>query len=194
MSEAEEELRALEARQKELEAALSALSRERGIREEVEALRLVVDRLETEVEAARSAAEMEKNVEKKTQAERTYEALEAQMQELKVRMIELSTAVHQARAAGKTDDKAGDHVASMEGLVTNVKKQAVDLKRQAEANLDGYAKSLQRPGESFEASYSRMLETPLGRSMLATLGDAQALATGGPTAGQLDAHRKSLGA
>ncbi len=193
MTGADDELRALAARRKELEAALTELSRQRGVRDEVEALRRTVDELETEVEAARSAADMEKNVEKKTQAERTYEALEAQMQDLKRRMIALSTEVHQANAAGEKDDRAGVHVDSVATLVTNVKKAAVDLKRQAEANLDALARSEQSPGESFAKAYSRALETPMGRSLMRTLDDAQALATGGPTASQIEEHRKSLG-
>ncbi|MEZ5778511.1 MAG: hypothetical protein R3E44_09125 [Paracoccaceae bacterium] len=195
MSRAEQELRALEAQRKELEAALTELARERGIQEEVDALRLVVDKLETEVEAARSAAAMETNMEKKTQAERTYEALEAQVQDLKRRMIELSTQVHQANAAGEKDDKAGDHVDSVLSVAeraTQVKKQAVGLKRQAEANLDSYVKSIQGPGESFAKAYSRALDTEMGQALVRTLDDSQALLTGGPTAGQLDAHRKSL--
>jgi chromosome segregation ATPase len=192
MSKSEEELRALEAQRKELEAAPGELARDNAIKEEVEALRLVVDKLETEVEAARSAAEMEKNVEKKTQAERTYEALAARMQELKEKMIALSTQVHGANAAGVKDDKAGDHVSSMADHVTNVKKAAVLVKFEAERNLDTYAKSLQGPGESFEKAYSRALDTEMGQMLMRTLDDAQALSTGGPTSGQLAEHRKSL--
>jgi ribosome-binding ATPase YchF (GTP1/OBG family) len=188
MSKAEEELRALEAQRQELEAALGELAREKGIKDEVEALRLVVDKLETEVEAARSAAEMEKNVEKKTQAERTYEALAARMKELKEQMLELANQVHQDRSP-KTEDDASTRVREM---ATQVKKQAVAVKFEAERNLDSYAKSLQGPGESFEKAYSRALDTEMGQMLMRTLDDAQALSTGGPTAGQLDAHRKSL--
>jgi hypothetical protein len=68
----------------------------------------------------------------------------------------------------------------------------VDLKRQAEANLDALAKSVQAPGESYEKAYVKALETDMGRSLLATLEDSQSLSTGGPTAAQLAEHRKAL--
>jgi hypothetical protein len=126
-----------------------------------------------------------------TAAERKYEALAAKIQELKEQMLTLATEVHQDRAPGKKDDRADQHVDSMLTHV-DVRKAAVFVKQDCERQLDLLAKQMQGPGETFEASYSKMLETPLGRSMLATLEDAQALSTGGPTAGQLDAHRKSL--
>lgn len=126
-----------------------------------------------------------------TTAERKYEELARRMTELKEQMLALATEVHQDRAPGKKDDDARDHVDSMLTHV-DVKKAAILVKFDCERQLDLLAKQLQGPGQSFEAAYSEMLDTPLGRSMLATLEDAQALSTGGPTAGQLDAHRKSL--
>jgi hypothetical protein len=123
-----------------------------------------------------------------TEAERRYKALEERMQELKREMIALSTEVHRANAAGEKDDSAGQHVDS----ILAVKKAAIDLKRQAEANLDALARSEQSPGESFAKAYSRALDTDMGRSLMRTLDDAQALATGGPTAAQIEEHRKSL--
>jgi hypothetical protein len=126
-----------------------------------------------------------------TEAERRYKALEERMQELKREMIALSTAVHEANTAGEKDDRAGDHVASMVNLV-GVKKAAVLVRQDAEAQLDALARAEQGPGETFAKAYSRALDTPMGRSLVATLDDAQALATGRPTEAMLDAHRKSL--
>jgi hypothetical protein len=128
-----------------------------------------------------------------TAAERKYEELARRMTELKEQMLALATEVHQDRAPGKKDDDARDHVDSMLTHV-DVRKAAVFLKQDCERQLDLLARQMQGPGETFEASYSKMLDTPLGRSMLATLEDSQALASGGPTAGQLAEHRKSLGA
>lgn len=126
-----------------------------------------------------------------TNAEKEYAALEAQMQELKARMVALSTAVHQANAAGEKDDDAGEHVASMATLV-GVKKAAVFVRQDAERQLDALAKSDQGPGETFEKAYSRVLETPVGRGLLATLDDAQRLSLGQPSEAMVEAHRKSL--
>jgi hypothetical protein len=126
-----------------------------------------------------------------TEAERRYKALEERMQELKREMIALSTAVHEANTAGEKDDRAGDHVASMANLV-GVKKAAVLVRQDAEAQLDALARAEQGPGETFAKAYSKMLETPAGRSLMATLDDAQALLTGGPTEAMLDAHRRAL--
>ena len=126
-----------------------------------------------------------------TDAERQYKALEARMAELKAEMVALSTEVHQDRAAGEKSDDATQHIDSMAGLV-GVKKAAVLVKFDAERQLDLLAKQLQGPGQTYERAYSEMLETHLGRSMLATLEDATALASGNPTSGIIDEHRKSL--
>jgi hypothetical protein len=126
-----------------------------------------------------------------TEAERRYKALEERMQELKREMIALSTAVHEANTAGEKDDRAGDHVSSMANLV-GVKKAAVLVRQDAERQLDALAKSDQGPGESFEKAYARVLETPVGRSLTATLDDATRLSVGQPTEAMLDAHRRAL--
>jgi hypothetical protein len=127
-----------------------------------------------------------------TEAERRYKELEQRIQELKREMIALSTAVHEANTAGEKDDRAGDHVASMANLV-GVKKASVLVRRDAERQLDALAKSDQGPGETFEKAYARVLDTPAGRSLTATLDDATRLSVGQPTEAMLDAHRKSLG-
>jgi hypothetical protein len=127
-----------------------------------------------------------------TEAERRYKALEERMQELKREMIALSTAVHEANTAGQKDDKAGVHVASMVNLV-GVKKAAVLVRQDAERQLDALAKSDQGPGETFEKAYARVLDTPAGRSLTATLDDAARLSVGQPTEAMLDTHRRALG-
>lgn len=127
-----------------------------------------------------------------TEAERKYEELARRMTELKEQMLALATEVHQDRAPGKKDDDARDHVDSMLTHV-DVRKAAVMVKFDCERQLDLLAKQVQGPGQTYEKAYSEMLETPLGRSMLATLEDATALASGNPTAGMIEEHRKSLG-
>ena len=47
-------------------------------------------------------------------------------------------------------------------------------------------------GETFEKAYDRALDTPMGRELLRTRDDAQAIATGGATEADLEAARKSL--
>lgn len=126
-----------------------------------------------------------------TEAERRYKELEQRIQELKREMIALSTAVHEANTAGEKDDDAGDHIASMANLV-GVKKAAVLVRQDAERQLDALAKSDQGPGETFEKAYARVLETPVGRGLLATLDDAQHLSLGQPSEAMVEAHRKSL--
>jgi hypothetical protein len=119
-----------------------------------------------------------------TEAERRYK-------ELKREMIALSTAVHGANAAGEKDDNAGEHVSSMANLV-GVKKAAVLVRQDAEAQLDALAKSMQSPGETFAKAYTKALDTPAGRSLTATLDDATRLSVGQPTEAMLDAHRRAL--
>jgi hypothetical protein len=126
-----------------------------------------------------------------TEAERRYKALEERIQELKREMISLSTAVHEARTAGEKNDDAGEHVSSMAHLV-GVKKAAVLVRQDAEAQLDALAKSMQSPGETFAKAYTKALDTPAGRSLAATLDDATRLSVGQPTEAMLDAHRRAL--
>jgi hypothetical protein len=126
-----------------------------------------------------------------TEAERRYKELEQRIQELKREMIALSTAVHGANAAGEKDDKAGDHVSSTANLV-GVKKAAVLVRQDAEAQLDALAKSMQSPGETFAKAYTKALDTPAGRSLTATLDDATRLSVGHPTEAMLDSHRRAL--
>jgi hypothetical protein len=126
-----------------------------------------------------------------TAAERKYEELARRMTELKEQMLALATEVHQDRAPGKKDDDARDHIDSVLTHV-DVRKAVVMVKFDCERQLDLLAKHLQGPGQTYERAYSDMLETPLGKSMLATLDEATALASGNPTAGQIEEHRKSL--
>jgi hypothetical protein len=126
-----------------------------------------------------------------TAAERKYEELARRMTELKEQMLALATEVHQDRAPGKKDDDARDHVSSMANLV-GVKKAAVLVRQDAEAQLDALAKSMQSPGETFAKAYTKALDTPAGRSLTATLDDATRLSVGQPTEVMIDAHRRSL--
>jgi len=66
-------------------------------------------------------------------------------------------------------------------MPTDIQKQALPVKKRAEKLLDDLAKSMLQPGETFEAAYSRALDTEMGAMMLKTLDDASALATGNPT-------------
>lgn len=71
-------------------------------------------------------------------------------------------------------------------------KRALANKKVAENQLDDLAKSLRQPGETFEAAYSRALDTEMGAMMLKTLDDATALATGNPTQFDLEKARAAL--
>lgn len=121
-----------------------------------------------------------------TEAERKYEALVERMKELKHEMLALADEVHGERTATVTST-ATERIAAV-----TAKAAAMDVKARAERNLDDLAKSMQADGESFAKAYSRMMETDLGRSMLATLDEANDLAAGRPTMKQVEAHRKSL--
>ena len=77
-------------------------------------------------------------------------------------------------------------------MPTDIQKQALPVKKRAEKLLDDLANSLQQPGETFEAAYSRALDTEMGAMMLKTLDDATALATGNPTEFDLEKARAAL--
>ncbi len=71
-------------------------------------------------------------------------------------------------------------------------KRALANKKVAENQLDDLAKSLRQPGETFEAAYSRALDTDMCAMMLKTLDDATALASGNPTQFDLEKARAAL--
>lgn len=77
-------------------------------------------------------------------------------------------------------------------MPTDIQKQALPVKKRAEKLLDDLAKSMQQPGETFEAAYSRALDTEMGAMMLKTLDDASALATGNPTQMDIEEARAAL--
>ena len=62
----------------------------------------------------------------------------------------------------------------------------------AERQLNELAKSMMKPGETFEKAYSRALDTDMGGAMLRTLEDATAVQTGQPTEADLYEARKRL--
>lgn len=77
-------------------------------------------------------------------------------------------------------------------MSNEIKKQALSVKKRAEEQLDELAKSVRQPGETFEAAYSRALDTEMGAMMLKTLDDATALATGNPTQFDLEKAHAAL--
>ena len=77
-------------------------------------------------------------------------------------------------------------------MPSEIKNQALSVKKRAEEQLDNLAQSLRQPGETFEAAYSRALDTKMGAMMLKTLDDATALATGNPTQFDLEKAHAAL--
>ena len=74
----------------------------------------------------------------------------------------------------------------------DLRKAAAANREAAERQLDGLAKSIQQPGETFEKAYSRALDTDMGRSLMQTRDDAQELERGGVTSMHLADARKNL--
>lgn len=117
------------------------------------------------------------------------EAEAQEVAELAQEVTLLENEVESARAAAKSPQDTAKRTADMSN---EVKKQALDLKKRAEKQLDELAKSICHPGETFEAAYSRALDTEMGAMMLKTLDDASALATGSPTQSDLEEARAAL--
>ena len=117
------------------------------------------------------------------------EAESLEVAELAQEVEQLEQQVEAARMAASIPQKTAKRTA----LMTNdIQKQALSVKKRAEKQLDDLAKSLLKPGETFEAAYSRALDTEMGAMMLTTLGDSQALATGNPTEFDLEKARAAL--
>ena len=117
------------------------------------------------------------------------EAEAQEVAELAQEVEQLEDEVENARAAVKSSHEITKGTAEMSN---DVKKQALDLKKRAEKQLDELAKSICQRGETFEAAYSRALDTDMGSMMLKTLDDASALATGNPTEAELEEARAAL--
>lgn len=58
---------------------------------------------------------------------------------------------------------------------------AATNRAEAERNLDTYAKTIRKDGETHEQAYARAINTDLGRSLIKTLDDTVALQIGAPT-------------
>lgn len=74
----------------------------------------------------------------------------------------------------------------------DVAKAAAGVMAKVDGQLDTLAKSMMKDGETFEAAYVRALDSEMGRSMLKTRDDAHALATGAPTARDVNKARAEL--
>ena len=117
------------------------------------------------------------------------EAESLEVAELAQEVELLEQQVEAARMAANIPQKTAKRSAIMP---TDIQKQALPVKKRAEKLLDDLANSLQQPGETFEAAYSRALDTEMGAIMLKTLDDATALATGNPTEFDLEKARAAL--
>tara|TARA_R110002124_G_scaffold167131_2_gene334487 strand:+ start:2973 stop:3425 length:453 start_codon:yes stop_codon:yes gene_type:complete len=117
------------------------------------------------------------------------EAEAQEVAELAQEVEQLEQQVDAARIAANIPKMTAKRNAIMP---TNIQKQALPVKKRAEKLLDDLANSLQQPGETFEAAYSRALDTEMGAMMLKTLDDATALATGNPTEFDLEKARAAL--
>lgn len=117
------------------------------------------------------------------------EAESLEVAELAQEVEQLEQQVEAARMAANIPQKTAKRSAIMP---TDIQKQALPVKKRAEKLLDDLANSLQQPGETFEAAYSRALDTEMGAIMLKTLDDATALATGNPTEFDLEKARAAL--
>ena len=132
---------------------------------------------------------------KRKELEDTLAALARDEDELG-RVLELAKEVDQleqqvdaARAAANIPHETAKRSAIMPH---DFQKRALANKKVAENQLDDLAKSLRQPGETFEAAYSRALNTEMGAMMLKTLDDATALASGNPTQFDLEKARAAL--
>ena len=117
------------------------------------------------------------------------EAESLEVAELAQEVELLEQQVEAARMAANIPQKTAKRSAIMP---TDIQKQALPVKKRAEKLLDDLANSLQQPSETFEAAYSRALDTEMGAIILKTLDDATALATGNPTEFDLEKARAAL--
>jgi len=111
------------------------------------------------------------------------EAEAQEVMELASHVQQLEQEVESARAS-----------ADMEKDMTNdtVTKRAVRNMAKIDGQLDALAKTMRADGETFEAAYVRALDSDMGRSMLKTREDAHAIATGAPTASDVNKARAAL--
>lgn len=147
------------------------------------------------IEGQKHAAELAKLEQRRKELEDALQRLardEAEAQEvaeLAQDVEQLEQQVEAARTAANIPHKTAKRSAVMP---TDIQKQALPVKKRAEKQLDNLANYLQQTGETFEAAYSRALDTEMGAIMLKTLDDATALATGNPTEFDLEKARAAL--
>jgi len=147
------------------------------------------------IEGEKHAAELAKLEQRKKDLEDALmrlardEVESLEVAELAEEVGQLEQQVDAARMAANIPLKTENRSAIMP---TDIQKQALPVKKRAEKQLDDLANSLQQSGETFEAAYSRALDTELGAMMLKTLDDATALASGNPTGFDLEKARAAL--
>lgn len=147
------------------------------------------------IDGNRHAADLVRLESKRKELEDTLAALARDEGELD-RVLELAQEIDQleqqvdaARAAANIPHKTAKRSAIMPD---DFQKRVLANKKVAENQLDDLAKSLRQPGETFEAAYSRALDSEMGVMMLKTLDDATALASGNPTQFDLEKARAAL--
>ena len=102
---------------------------------------------------------------------------------------QLEAEVESARAAAQMEK---NEMTRENMTKTDVAKAAAGVMAKVDAQIDTLAKSMQADGETFEAAYVRALDTEMGCSMLKTRQDAHDLATGAPTAFDVNKARAAL--
>ena len=143
-------------------------------------------------EGEKHAAELAKLEQRRKELEEALQRLardEAEAQEV----AELAQEVEQLEQLVETARAA----ANMEKTMTkknDIKKAAADNRRKAEDQLDKLAKSVQQDGETFEKTYSRALDTDIGKALMQSRDDAQELERGGITSMDVTEARKRLNA
>lgn len=117
------------------------------------------------------------------------EAEAQEVMELASHVQRLEQEVESARAAAEMEKNT-----MMKKPMTkaDVAKAAAGVMAKVDGQLDTLAKAMRADGETFEAAYVRALESDMGRSMLKTRDDAHALATGAPTACDVNKARAAL--
>ncbi|WP_417267094.1 hypothetical protein [Celeribacter baekdonensis] len=115
------------------------------------------------------------------------EAEAQEVAELAQEVEQLENEVENARAATKRANSPIE-----EKIMTkDVRKAAGQNREAAEAELDKLAKSLMKPGETFEKAYLRALDTDMGKALMKTHSDAAALEVGGITSMDVaEAHKR----
>jgi DNA repair exonuclease SbcCD ATPase subunit len=116
------------------------------------------------------------------------EAEAQEVMELASHVQQLEQEVESARAAADMEKDMTKEPMTK----ADVAKAAAGVMAKVDKQLDALAKTMRADGETFEAAYVRALDSDMGRSMLKTRDDAHALATGAPTACEVNKARAAL--